>query len=178
MILGLDISSSIVGWCVIDNTKILDYGSWDLRNKNKYDSLFKKGKKVQEELKLILSKFPNLKFIFIEKSLQSFRSGFSSAQTLSTLATFNGIVSWLCYELIGQEPNYLSAPSARKSIGIKIEKGQNAKEIVVDYLIKTEPSFSVALTKFGNYQPDTFDKADAIVIAKAGELWNKKNLKS
>ena len=36
MILGLDISSSIVGWCVIDNTKILDYGSWDLSSQS-YD---------------------------------------------------------------------------------------------------------------------------------------------
>ena len=178
MIIGLDVSSSIVGWCVIEDSKILEYGSWDLRNKNKYDSLFKKGTKVKSELDLIYNKYPEIKNVFIEKSLQSFRSGFSSAQTLSTLSTFNGIVSWVCYERFGTEPNYLSAPSARKSVGIKIEKGQNAKEVVVQHLINTEPTFSVELTKFGNYQPDTFDKADAIVIAKAGELWIKKNSKS
>ena len=66
------------------------------------------------------------------------------------------------------EPKYIAATSARKQCGIKIPRGQKAKEVVLEHLLKNEPAFKIEYTKFGNPKPESFDRADAIVIAKAG----------
>ena len=99
--------------------------------------------------------------------------GKSSAKTLSTLMTFNGIVSWLIYELFDFEPQYVSATSARKKAGIRVPRGEKAKEVVLKHLLKHEPAFHVEYTKFGNPKPESYDRADAIVVAKAGEIIEK-----
>ena len=82
--------------------------------------------------------------------------------------SFNGVVSWLVYELFEIEPKYIAATSARKQCGIKIPRGQKAKEVVLEHLLNNEPAFKIEYTKFGNPKPESFDRADAIVIAKAG----------
>ena len=91
MILGLDISTSITGITVVNDLgDVLLNESVDTR---KYKSFFLKAEKMKSCLTNI-SKNYNIKEIYIEQSLQSFRSGFSSAKTLSTLSRFNGVVSW------------------------------------------------------------------------------------
>jgi len=133
----------------------------------KYKNFFQKAEAVKKVL-TDLSNSYKVEEIFIEQSLQSFRSGFSSAKTLSTLSRFNGIVSWMCYSLWSLEPQYLAATSARKLCGIKIPKGEKAKPVVLQYVLDNEPTFMVEYTKHGNPKPDSFDRADSWVIAKAG----------
>ena len=175
MILGLDISTSITGATVVDeNGAVVMCKSWDTRNKNHYKDLFDKAETIRLEL-VKLGHYHNIEKIYIEQSLQSFRSGFSSAQTLSTLSRFNGIVSWLCYKTLGIKPEYISASSARKSCGIKVHRGEKAKQVVLKYLLDNEPSFDIEYTKNGNPKPESFDRADSLVIAKAGYiLWKEK----
>ena len=165
MLCGLDISTSITGVTVLDNKGRIMYNrAWDTR---KYKDFFDKAEFIQGKI-IELCKIYDLKSVYIEQSLQSFRSGFSSAKTLSSLSRFNGIVSWLVYQYSGIKPEYLSATSARKSCGIKVPRGQKAKEVVVKFLLDNEPKFVVEYTKFGNVKPECFDKADSIVIARAG----------
>jgi len=133
----------------------------------KYKNFFQKAEAVKKVL-TDLSNSYKVEEVFIEQSLQSFRSGFSSAKTLSTLSRFNGIVSWMCYSLWNLEPQYLAATSARKLCGIKIPKGEKAKPVVLQYVLDNEPTFVVEYTKHGNPKPDSFDRADSWVIAKAG----------
>tara|TARA_R100000008_G_scaffold74840_1_gene53794 strand:+ start:682 stop:1203 length:522 start_codon:yes stop_codon:yes gene_type:complete len=165
MILGLDISTSITGITILDKDCEILYN--DALDTRKYKSLFIKARILQEKLKEIRKTYP-VQEVYIEKSLQSFRSGFSSAKTLSTLSSFNGIVSWMCFEIFKKEPEYVAAPSARKLCGIKIPKGEKAKQVVLNFLLDNEPSFVVEYTKFGNPRPKYFDMADSIIIAKAG----------
>ena len=168
MILGLDISTSITGVTVVDNDgNVVFNEAWDLRNKKYFPTLFHKGHEVKELLRQIDDEF-YISSIFIEQSLQSFRSGFSSAKTLSTLSRFNGIVSWLCYEIFEIQPEYIAATSARKKCGIKIPKGAKAKQVVIDYVVDNVPSVLIEYTKHGNPKPHCFDKADSWVIANAG----------
>tara|TARA_R100001510_G_scaffold57627_1_gene66512 strand:+ start:925 stop:1443 length:519 start_codon:yes stop_codon:yes gene_type:complete len=163
MILGLDISTSITGVTLLDlNNKIILNNSIDLR---KHKNFFVKSEKVAEYFSN-LSKKPDS--VFIEQSLQSFRSGFSSATTLSLLSRFNGVVSWLAFKEWGLEPQYIAATSARKLAGIKITKGTPAKQQVLQHLLDTEPSFVVEYTRHGNPKPDTYDRADSLIIARAG----------
>jgi len=174
MILGLDISTSIIGMTILDKDgKVIRVDSLDLRNKNHYPDVFAKYQKVFETIRSLRHESwhdESCKFchIFIEQSLQMFRSGFSSAKTLSTLSSFNGVVTYLCYRELGIKPEHISASSARKACGITIKKGTKAKEQVVKFLLDNEPCFVVEYTKSGNLKPKYYDIADSIVIAKAG----------
>ena len=176
MILGLDISTSITGYTVLDSTgKLIEYGSIDTR---KYKNFFTKVGVVEEKL-ISLRQSYAVQEIYIEQSLQSFRSGFSSAQTLSTLSRFNGVVSWICFTLFKLEPEYLAAVSARRICGIKVPRGTKAKPVVLQFVLDNEPQFVVEYTNKGNPRPDSYDKADSWVIAKAGfDTWQQKNKKS
>ena len=79
-ILGLDISTSCTGWCVLDDMgEILKIGYVDL---SKEKCIFGKSKKVKQKIQDMHIDY-DIKKIFIEENLQSFRSGFSSAQTIS-----------------------------------------------------------------------------------------------
>jgi Holliday junction resolvasome RuvABC endonuclease subunit len=173
MLLGLDISTSITGITVLDKEGKIVYN--DALDTRKHKSFFVKARTLQEKLKEIKKNY-KIKEIYIEKSLQSFRSGFSSAKTLSTLSSFNGIVSWMCFEIFKKEPEYVAATSARKLCGIKIPRGEKAKPVVLKFLLDNEPSFVVEYTKFGNPKPKYYDMADSIIVAKAGfELCKREN---
>ncbi len=165
MILGLDISTSITGYTLIDNSgKVIVNDAIDTR---KYKNFFEKAQVVEERLKSIDSSYKPTQ-VFIEQSLQSFRSGFSSAKTLSTLSRFNGIVSWMCYKFWDIEPEYIAATSARKKAGITVSKGVKGKDAVMKYVVDNVPDVLIEYTKHNNPKPHCFDKADSWVIAKAG----------
>jgi Holliday junction resolvasome RuvABC endonuclease subunit len=165
MILGLDISTSITGYTVLDHEgNIVACDHIDLRKEKNF---FKKAQIIQLYLDLIVDTH-DVEEVYIEQSLQSFRSGFSSAQTLSLLSKINGIVSWLCYNVFGKEPKYLAATSARKLCGIKVPRGQKAKAVALQFVIDNVPSFEVQYTRHGNPKAGYTDRSDSYVIAKAG----------
>lgn len=170
MILGLDISTSITGYTVLDyEGNILACDHIDLR---KEKSFFRKIEIVSTRLEMINEEY-EIEQVYIEQSLQSFRSGFSSAQTLSLLSKINGIVSWLCYNMFYGEPKYLAATSARKLCGIKIPKGQKAKAVSLQFVIDNVPGFDVQYTRYGNPKAGYADRSDSYVIARAG--WIREN---
>jgi hypothetical protein len=177
MVIGFDISTSITGVAVIAEGQIVYYDAIDLR---KYKDMFDKTVAFKEKLMDLYemyqldgdhpwasSDFP-IEHIYIEQSLHMFMGGKSSAKTLSTLTRFNGIASWLIYELFEMKPKFIAATSARKQAGIKIPRGQKAKQVVMQHLIDNEPAFNVEYTRHGNPKPEFYDKADAIIVAKAG----------
>ncbi len=165
MIVGLDISTSITGVTVLKENGEIDYNfAIDTR---KYKNFFKKVEVVKSALETMISA-PEA--VYIEQSLQSFRSGFSSAKTLSTLSRFNGVISWICYEMWQLEPQYLAAVSARKQCGIKVPKGEKAKKVVMQYVLDNVPKVLIEYTKHGNPKPHCYDMADSWVIARAGWL--------
>jgi len=166
MILGLDISTSITGVTIIDEGNVILNEAWDTR---KYKNFFQKASIIYNKLESLSDNY-DIKHIYIEQSLQSFRSGFSSAKTLSTLSRFNGVVSWLCYNFFDIEPEYIAATSARKKCGIKIPKGTKAKQEVIKFVLDNVPDVDIIYTKHGNPRPECFDKADSWVVANAGYL--------
>lgn len=167
-VLGLDISTSITGATIIQDGKIVNSLYWDTRNKNRFPSIYHKARHIKDCLQEIKASC-SIKDIFIEQSLHSFRSGFSSAQTLSTLSRFNGIVSWLCSDIFNIEPQMIAATSARKQAGVGIKRGDNAKEKVLQFIIDKYPDIDIQYTKHGNPKPGMYDMCDSIIIAMAGE---------
>jgi hypothetical protein len=167
-ILGLDISTSITGATVLCDGKIIDSFYWDTRNKRYFPTLYEKAKLIKQNLLDIQSRH-EIEEIFIEQSLQSFRSGFSSAKTLSTLSRFNGIVSWLCFENFKIQPQMIGATSARKKAGVEIKRGENSKEKVLQFVLDNYPQIKIQYTKHGNPKPGMYDLCDSIIIALAGD---------
>mgnify|MGYP003656086924 CR=1 FL=1 len=178
MILGVDISTSITGFAIVGDGQLLHYSAIDLR---KQKGVFAKAEALKEHIADFFENYQldqehdgwgqsthPIEHIYIEQPLHMFMKGRSSAKTLSTLMTFNGVVSWLIYELFEIEPQYISASSARKKAGIRVPRGQKAKEVVLKHLLNNEPAFHIEYTKHGNPVAGSYDKADAIIIAKAG----------
>ena len=148
MILGLDVSTSITGITILEKDGTLVYNdSWDTR---KYKSFFEKVDYVEKKIIHLSKLYGGFERVFIEESLQTFRSGFSSAKTLSTLARFNGVVSWLVYRVLKTEPLYLAATSARKLCGIKVPRGTNAKQVVIQHILDNVPEIQIEYTKQNN----------------------------
>lgn len=167
MILGLDVSTTTIGYCVLsEDGKIKLIGSIDL---SKFDDQMQKA----QHSKAIIETLPKeIDKVVIEKSLMAFAAGASSAKTLHTLASFNGIISWICYEVFDIKPRYISATSARTVLGIKVPKKTKAKEAVVSYILSTESSYKPELTKTGSMKKQFYDIADAIIVARALEKMN------
>ena len=169
MILGLDVSTSITGYTLLrKDGSICEIGHIDLR---KQKNFFDKARSIRDATVALDKRAPSwIQHVYIEQSLQSFRSGFSSAHTLSLLSRFNGVVSWICSDFLHTDPQYIAAPSARKVVGIKVPKGKKAKEVVMQFVIDNVPEFDVQYTRHGNPKPGYMDRADSYIIAKAGWL--------
>ena len=166
MILGLDISTSITGYTVVDlEGNIIEIGHWNFTNKKKFPTLFSKAYEIRNHL---LRLGHPIEHIYIEAALSVFSMGKSSAQTISTLTKFNGIVSWICYDVFDKPPTYFTAQQARKLNEIKIPKGNNTKKEILAWVLDKYPTFDVEYTHKCNPKPKYFDIADAIVIANAG----------
>lgn len=193
MILGIDLSTSISGYSVIN--KKGDLVLCEDIDTRRVKNLYKCADKNAEMIDNIAKSF-NIEEIYIEENLQSFRSGFSSAQVLSKLSKMNGIISWHCWNEHQIEPELIRPSTARKEAGLKINKkkrkamrarllkegksksyakSHKTKMIVHEYIQKTEPNFSFEWTRSDNPRPASFDRADSVIVARAGEKISKKS---
>ena len=180
-VLGLDISTSCTGWTITScDMSEVDSGYVRLSKKK---SSYEKAIMMRDVLHDIQTKY-NVSDVFIEENLQAFRPGLSSAKTLSTLARFNGIVSFLCFEVFNVEPVHLNVNHARKCLGIKIKRkkdgGAPTKEQVFKWVFddcknnKIKITFPDKTLKSGPRKglvildEASYDMADSYVIAMAG----------
>ncbi len=163
MILGLDVSTSIIGVCLFKDDKVVKADYIDLR---KVSGLLHKAQAVEDYINNNLKEI-KIEHIFIEQALMFFRRGGSTAKTMAILQNFNGVVSWLCFKLLELEPQYITPISARSKCGIKVPRGKKAKEVVMEHFLETK-EFPIDYTRYGNVQKYCYDMADAVVVAKAG----------
>jgi hypothetical protein len=180
-ILGLDISTAITGYCVLHISDALEVSLADAgaivtsKEKNIYN------KAVVARTRLVeLAKVYDLNGIFVEENLQAFRRGFSSAKTISTLARFNGIVSFLAEDIFSIPATMLNVNTARSKVGLKIDRKSTdtVKEQALDWVVKNDVfvnfEWPKKTLKSGPRKgttisaPQCFDIADAAIIALAG----------
>lgn len=177
MILGLDVSTSSTGWAILDDSgTLIEMGSFKL---TKHDNLFDKAHAVQNGLLDLKSKYFISK-ISIEEPLQGFRRGMSSAHTLLTLARFNGIVSWLAFDVFGIKPIFFDSTSARRGLGIRIDKARDTKDQIMEWVeVVTGQPLPRRIATTGKKKGMTLfasgvnDAADAYVMARAAYLLNR-----
>jgi len=172
MLIGLDISTTMVGCAIIDpeSRALVNSQGWDL---SKVPNTFEKSELIGANLYELRSRY-SVQDVFIETALKRFMPGKSRADTIIKLAKFNGIVSWLCFECFDLEPTYINVNTARSLYGLSFPrgtKGPQRKKMVIESVIEKEKNaFKYEMARGGkNYKRGTDDRADAIVIARAGE---------
>jgi len=118
-IIGLDISTAVVGITILDkNKKLIFIGAIETSSKHNF---WQKMDQIEQEITTIIKPFVGLiRAIYVEQDLQKFRPGLSSASTLTTLSKANGIVSYIVRQITGIDPEPLNVNAARKLIGLKI----------------------------------------------------------
>ena len=123
MLLSLDISTSCTGWCIFNEDVLEDVGYIEL---SKHKGMYEKASCVKSDLIKLIKKYP-FKKVVVEENLQAFRPGLSSAKTLMTLAQFNGVVRWICHSDLNCDVESINVNSARKSVGLKIDRKSKKK---------------------------------------------------
>jgi Holliday junction resolvasome RuvABC endonuclease subunit len=172
MILGLDISTTIVGVSVIDSDgNLILSDHWDI---SKINTLFEKAEVIGSNLWQVKNDYA-ISSVFIETALKKFFPGKSRADTIIKLAKFNGVVSWLSFETFGFEPTFINVNTARTLYGLSFPRGtkgpQRKKMVIEAVKEKEKTAFTFEMARGGkNYKKGTDDRADAIVIARAGEF--------
>lgn len=177
-ILGLDVSTSCTGVCIVDDSIEPDaVGSHivllDRIEFKKCKTLWEKADAVAEYLSEI-NVTPDIGRVVLEEPLMGFRPGMSSALTISTLMRFNGIVSFIARNEFNCEPEYVGSGHARKLCGIKLQKTSIAgpqKEQVFSHMAANDLKHVVwPKKKSGKDEEWSRDACDAYVIARSAAV--------
>ena len=165
MILGLDISTSKIGYCIINKKKEIIANEF---MKLKPLQLEDRAEIFYEFLFDINNKY-NINNVFIEEPFTMFGGGRTTAGTMAKLQRFNGMCSFAVRRIFKMNPVLIPANQARKTVGLKIKRGEDTKKKIIEWVETEYPKdFVYELTRHGNPKPGTDDKADAVIIALAG----------
>ena len=163
MILGLDISTSTVGYTFIENKQIVDMNFINIK---KYDIYKEKAFFVLSEL----NKNPyidKVEKVYVEDNLSGFAGGRTSQQTIIKLAKFNAVLCFVIEDAFDVEVKNINPMTARKQLFGKARvKGVKAKDFVkrqIDELYDT--SKWCKNTSRGNWDKRNIDMYDGLVVA-------------
>jgi hypothetical protein len=155
MILGLDISTTVIGVALIDEQGNLVLSEhWDI---SKQDTLFEKAE-VVGSLMWELRTNHKIDYVFVETALKKFFPGKSRADTI-----------------VNEAPAFVNVNTARTLYGLSFPRGtkgpQRKKMVIEAVKDKEKTAFQYEMARGGkNYKKGTDDRADAVVIARAGEF--------
>ena len=161
--LGLDASTTCVGYAFTKDKKILDMGFIDIK---KQTTPKEKVFKVLDFLNKS-SYIDNVEKINVEDNLSGFAGGFTSQQTIVKLAKFNAILCFMLEHVFDVEPNNINPMTARKQVFGKARvKGIKAKDLVK---MKIEEMYNTNKwckeTARGNWDKRNIDMYDGLVMS-------------
>ena len=190
IILGLDISTSNVGYTLIESDESpVKRGSPRIHRIVKSNSitigkvsgLWSKSAYTRDIL-IKECKGYKIDAVVVEEALKSFTKRRSSAGVLALLGRFNGIISFICRDTFGCPIHFVGSTTARKKVGIKIDKEKDTKEqifawareqsVMKDYKWPTKVLKSGARKGQTIYEPNCYDISDSLVMA----IWACDNL--
>ncbi len=168
MILGLDISTSVVGVALFDENKCHELSYIKFKTGT---NLFIK---LDEFISFFENKYTNIDFtdIYIEEPLKKFKGKFSNADTIQKLTQMNSMISGFLYRKYKIEPDYFNVNTARKIVFPKLEIPQshpNKKYLIWNEVMQAEPAINWKYSsRTHKLMDENFDMCDAWVVAKAG----------
>ena len=161
--IGLDASTTTVGFAFVDNKNVIDIGFIPI---DKQKTIRDKVQLTMEELTK-LDPFAEVDKIYIEDNLSGFSRGRTSQQTIIKLAKFNAVLTYCLEFAYGEIVEGVNPMTARKQLFGKARvKGKTAKEFVkeeINSLYNLEEY--VKLTKTGLWDKRNMDSYDALVCA-------------
>ena len=161
--LGLDASTTCVGYAFTEDKKILDMGFIDIKKEKTPKD------KVQKVLYFLhqSSYIDNVDDINIEDNLSGFAGGRTSQQVIVKLAKFNAILCFVFEDEFNIEVKSVNPMTARKQLfGKAREKGMKAKEFVereVEKLYDTSKWCKYTTRK--NWDKRNIDMYDGLVMS-------------
>ena len=161
--LGLDISTSCVGYAFTKDKKILDMGFIDIKKE-------KTPKEKVFQTITILNKnifIDEVGIINVEDNLSGFAGGRTSQQVIVKLAKFNAILCFVLEDTFEMEVRNINPMTARKNVFGKARvKGIKAKEFVK---MKIEEMYDTKkwckTTARGNWDKRNIDAYDGLVMS-------------
>ena len=162
VILGLDASTTCVGYAFTEDKKILDMGFIDIKKEKTPKD------KVQKVLDFLHnnSYIDNVNDINIEDNLSGFAGGKTSQQVIIKLAKFNAILCFML-ENFDFKVNSINPMTARKQVFGKARvKGKKAKQFVQEEVEKMyNTSKWCKETTRGNWDKRNIDMYDGLVMS-------------
>ena len=166
--LGLDASTTCVGYAFTKDKKILDMGFIDI----------KKEKTPKDKVDKVLGKLNESSYIDdvidinVEDNLSGFAGGFTSQQTIIKLAKFNAVLCFVLEDMFDMNVHNINPMTARKFVFGKARvKGIKAKDFVK---MKIEEMYDTSkwckTTTRGNWDKRNIDAYDGLVMS----LYEKK----
>lgn len=179
-IMGLDISTSVIGVTILDENFNIDLMT-HISFKSSMD-FYQKADHALEELWDIFEKHRAMDKIYVEEPVLSYSPGKSSAQTIMTLAKFNYIISYEVRLHQNRDPIHITVGEARKTCGVKTlqrKKANGLSHKEQTFKIMTDPGGPLhgmlfPMTKNGTYKNYVADEVDSYVIARAGVILTPK----
>ena len=161
--LGLDASTTTVGYAFVDGKEIVTMGFIPIQ---KEDTIRDKVRLTMDTI-TELDPFDKVEQIYIEDSLSGFSRGRTSQQTIIKLAKFNAVLVYCLEFAYGEIVDGVNPMTARKHLFGKARKqGVTAKDFVkkeINCLYNLEEY--VKLTKTGLWDKRNMDAYDALVCA-------------
>ena len=161
--LGLDASTTCVGYAFTKDKKILDMGFIDIKKETTPKD------KVQKVLEF-LNNNPYIEEVYdinIEDNLSGFAGGRTSQQVIIKLAKFNAILCFMLEEMFDFEVHSINPMTARKNVFGKARvKGKKAKQFVQEQVEKMYNTKKWCKeTTRGNWDKRNIDMYDGLVMS-------------
>jgi hypothetical protein len=168
--LGLDISSSKIGIALLEKEQIV---LSEVLKFKPNQSLEERAEQFETRMRQI-EQHHVVYDVFVEQPAIMFKGGKTTAFTMATLQRFNGMCCYIVNVVFEMEAELINPNSARSTLGIKVPRGippRAEKNFIIERMSeKFGDSFTYNMTRQGNPQPGTDDRADALVVALAGPL--------
>ena len=166
--LGLDISTTCVGYAFTENKQILEMGFIDIKKQTTHkEKAFYVLTCINES-----SYIDKVEKVYVEDNLSGFAGGRTSQQVIVKLAKFNAVLCFVLEDMLEMEVHNINPMTARKNVFGKARvKGIKAKEFVkgqVEKLYDTKKWCKT--TTRGNWDKRNIDAYDGLVMS----LYEKK----
>jgi Holliday junction resolvasome RuvABC endonuclease subunit len=170
-LLALDISSSTIGWSVLERDKtsitLIDYGHIKPPTKAKaakagYGYSYRLHEISKAIIELVGSTQPDT--VIVEDYAKKFSSGRSSANTIIVLATVNEVVSLVCFQLVGKEVTRIPVTRLRSVVKKQHLVDVKDKDDAMKLCKKLFKNFVTVNNRNGNTKKECYDESDSIIV--------------
>lgn len=163
-VLSLDISSSTIGWALIEYNKeeinLLEYGYIKPPKKKRGSLSLRLSKTVDMITELIADTHPDE--VAVEDYARKFSKGRSTANTIIILSTFNETVCLTAFRIMSKDVFRYPVATIRSHVGKLFETKIVSKDDVFPEIVKKSKIFKVELNRNNNTKKESGDVADAI----------------